>query len=221
MNEGKKTANAVEILRRRYVGEDPERQAAIEAARVHAEVARTVYELRTDAGLSQEELAELIGTTQSVISRLEDEEYDGHSLSMLNRIARALNQKLAVVMTAKDPQITAVRYAFQLAVQTLRKQRGLSIDKLAALTGIDRGELIAVERNPGYRPTPLTLHKLSKFYKVPEERLAALAGAFQEAPHEVTESALRYAAQSESFAQLTKEERKAFDQFIQTLKSEK
>ena len=42
---------------------------------------------RTEAGLSQKELAEMIGTTQSVISRLEDADYEGHSLSMLSRIA--------------------------------------------------------------------------------------------------------------------------------------
>ncbi len=109
MGRKRRTSDAVEVLRRRYVGDDPERKAAIEAARVHAEVARTIYELRTDAGLTQQELAELVGTTQSVISRLEDEEYEGHSLSMLNRIARALNQRVAVLMTAEDPKTNTLR----------------------------------------------------------------------------------------------------------------
>jgi hypothetical protein len=35
-----------------------------------------------------------IGTQQSVISRLEDADYEGHSLSMLQSIAQALNQRL-------------------------------------------------------------------------------------------------------------------------------
>ena len=43
----------------------------------------------------------LIGTTQSVISRLEDADNDGHSLTMLSRIASALDQKLTIVMTAR------------------------------------------------------------------------------------------------------------------------
>jgi len=219
MSARKRTTNAVDILHRRYVGEDPERKAALEAARVHAAVARTIYELRTEAGLTQGRLAELIGTTQSVISRLEDEDYEGHSVSMLNRIARALNQKLTVVMTAKDPEVHTLRYAFQLALQNLRKAKGLTIEKLAARTGIDRQELVAAERDPGYRPTPLTLHKFSEFYGVPGERLADLAGAFREVPGNVAESAVRYAAQSESFAKLTREEQAALDQFIETLKS--
>ena len=37
-----------------------------------------------------------MGTTQSVISRLEDADYEGHSLSMLQRIATALRMRLKV-----------------------------------------------------------------------------------------------------------------------------
>ena len=219
MSESKKTTNAVNILHRRYVGEDPERKAALEATRVHAEVARTIYDLRAEAGLSQKELAHLLDTTQSVISRLEDEDYEGHSVSMLNRIAKALNQKLTVTMTAKDPEVNTLRYAFQLVLRNLRRRKGLTLDKLAEKTGLDPHELVAAERNAGYRPAPLTLHRLSEFYGVPEDRLAALAGAFREVPEGVSDSALRYAAQSDSFAKLTPEEQKALDQFIQALKS--
>ncbi len=97
-----KTSDAVRILRNRYVKDDPQRTASVEAERVNAQVARMIHDLRNDAGLTQEELAELVGTTQSVISRLEDADYDGHSLSMLNRIAEALKQKMTVVMTPLD-----------------------------------------------------------------------------------------------------------------------
>lgn len=38
----------------------------------------------------------MIDTTQSVISRLEDANYEGHSLSMLGRIANALNRKVKI-----------------------------------------------------------------------------------------------------------------------------
>jgi len=104
MAKRQRATDAVRILHRRYVKEDPERTVALNAARVHAEVARMIYELRTQAGLSQQQLAEAIGTTQSVISRLEDEEYEGHSMSMLNRIACALNQRLTVLMAAEEPE---------------------------------------------------------------------------------------------------------------------
>ncbi len=103
MGKRKRITEAVEILQRRYVKGDPKRQAALEAERVNAEVALMIYDLRTDVGLTQEELAGLVGTTQSVISRLEDADYEGHSLSMLTRIAAAMNRRLTVQMTANDP----------------------------------------------------------------------------------------------------------------------
>jgi len=53
------------------------------------DLALLVREMREDAGLTQAELARKVGTTQSVIARLEDAEYTGHSLTMLERIATA------------------------------------------------------------------------------------------------------------------------------------
>ena len=53
------------------------------------DLALLVREMREDAGLTQAELARRIGTTQSVIARLEDAEYRGHSLPMLERVAAA------------------------------------------------------------------------------------------------------------------------------------
>jgi transcriptional regulator with XRE-family HTH domain len=113
MNSEKKTSNAVKILHQRYIGGDSERKASLEQERVGAEVARTIYELREQAGLSQRELAEKVGTTQSVISRLEDSDYEGHSLSMLSRIAKALNRQVQVVMQPKDLEAENVRFAFR------------------------------------------------------------------------------------------------------------
>jgi ribosome-binding protein aMBF1 (putative translation factor) len=53
------------------------------------DLALLVREMREDARMTQSELAKKAGTTQSVIARLEDAEYSGHSLSMLERIAAA------------------------------------------------------------------------------------------------------------------------------------
>jgi transcriptional regulator with XRE-family HTH domain len=218
MAKKEKTTNAVEILHRRYIKDDAERKASVQAERVNAEVARLVYDLRRGAGLTQKELAELIDTTQSVVSRLEDADYDGHSLSMLHRVAEALKQKLTVEMTAMDPDVAASRRAFLLFLRMLRRREGLSVDELAKRAGIDRTELLAIEWNNGYRPTPLTLHKLGEFYGLPQRRLAALAGAVHD--DAVSEHASRFAAQSESFAKLTREERRVVDEFVKFLKAE-
>ncbi len=91
----KKTRNATEILER-LTGDDPELREMIAEETVNAQVARMVYEARTAAGLTQKQLADLVDTQQSTIARLEDADYEGHSLSMLRRIAEALDQKLEV-----------------------------------------------------------------------------------------------------------------------------
>src|SRR5580704_13041758 len=51
------------------------------------DLAMLVREMREAAGFTQTELAKKAGTTQSVIARLENAEYAGHSLTMLERIA--------------------------------------------------------------------------------------------------------------------------------------
>jgi len=80
----------------RYIGDDPAREASFEEELANAEVARKIYDLRTEAGLTQRELAERMGTKASVISRLEDADYDGHSLAMLKRVASALGKRLEI-----------------------------------------------------------------------------------------------------------------------------
>lgn len=90
-----KTRNALRILGR-VTGDDPQLQADIADARVNFRVAQMIYDARIRAGLSQRELAELIGTKQPVIARLEDANYEGHSLAMLQRIAKALDRQLDI-----------------------------------------------------------------------------------------------------------------------------
>src|SRR5208337_5294452 len=91
----KKTSDGVAILDA-ITGDDPEMQALIAEEAENLRIAKNIYELRTRAGLSQAELATRIGTTQSVISRLEDADYGGHSLPMLQRIAQALDKRIEI-----------------------------------------------------------------------------------------------------------------------------
>jgi DNA-binding XRE family transcriptional regulator len=100
----KPTSNAREILYRRYYKGKPRRLAALEQERTNAQIAREIYALREKAGLTQRELAKLVGTTPSVISRLEDTDYEGHSLSMLRRIAAALDRRVEIHFVPLEPK---------------------------------------------------------------------------------------------------------------------
>ena len=86
---------AHEILDR-ITGDDPELREAIRHQKRDIVVGQEIYAARVAAGLSQTQLAKLVKTTQSVISRLEDADYEAHSLTMLQRIADALNCRLEV-----------------------------------------------------------------------------------------------------------------------------
>jgi len=86
----------VKILHNRYVKGDAKRLASLESEREKAAIAAQIYDLRNKAGLTQKQLADLVGTTQSVISRLEDADYRGHTLSLLERIATALHCRVEV-----------------------------------------------------------------------------------------------------------------------------
>jgi transcriptional regulator with XRE-family HTH domain len=66
-----------------------------------AEVAEMLFAARNAAGLTQKELAKLAGTTQQVISQLEDADYEGHTTTMLRRIAKALDSRLEIRLVPK------------------------------------------------------------------------------------------------------------------------
>ncbi|OUC15492.1 MAG: transcriptional regulator [Alkalinema sp. CACIAM 70d] len=85
-----KTNNALKILQQMTTG-DSEMEEMIQEASFNSELAQLIYNARKQAGLTQKQLADRIGTKQSVIARLEDADYQGHSLSMLHKIAQALN----------------------------------------------------------------------------------------------------------------------------------
>lgn len=89
----------------RYIESDPDLSRKVADAELHLAIAEDIYRLRTERDMTQQQLAAAIGSSQSVIARLEDAEYEGHSLNVLQRIATALNLRLGVGFYAKaDPQ---------------------------------------------------------------------------------------------------------------------
>lgn len=83
------------ILDRMFAA-DPRLRASVDDEMPSFDVAQLVYDARTHAGLTQQQLAKLVGTTQPVIARLEDAGYRGHSLRMLRRIAAALKKDVEI-----------------------------------------------------------------------------------------------------------------------------
>jgi len=89
-------SEALQYTYDRFIAGDPEQEKFYEQALVDTEVASLLYSLRTRAGLSQRALARKVGTTESVICRLEDADYEGHSLALLRRIASAVGKRVEI-----------------------------------------------------------------------------------------------------------------------------
>ena len=67
--------DAVEIMHKRYIKGDPKRLASLKEEHIKVNIAKSVYDLREHMNLSQAELAKLLGTTEDVVSCLEDADY--------------------------------------------------------------------------------------------------------------------------------------------------
>ena len=96
----KRTTTAARILDR-VLGPDAGLRRLVDEQKLNVRIAELIHDTRSAAGLTQADLAKLVGTTQSAISRLEDADYGGHSLAMLQRIAHALHQKLELRFVPK------------------------------------------------------------------------------------------------------------------------
>lgn len=107
-------------------GHEADWQPLVERARANQDVAHALYDLRTAHGLTQQQLAERVGTKQAVIARLEDADYEGHSLRMLARIAAVLEQRVKVefvpLRAAAARQGTAPRQARPRGATPVRKE---------------------------------------------------------------------------------------------------
>ena len=81
----KDTTNAVEILQR-HISQDPELMTLVEEERQRLNLADKIRSARQASGLSQRELAQMIGSTRSTIARLESGDYERLPISTLLNI---------------------------------------------------------------------------------------------------------------------------------------
>ena len=78
----------------------PEFKAHYQEERQALKLAMKIAELRDQKGLSQQELAKLMGTSQQAISRIESGEYEGFTLKTLEKIAEATGMRIKIEFVA-------------------------------------------------------------------------------------------------------------------------
>jgi ribosome-binding protein aMBF1 (putative translation factor) len=96
LSDKKRTSDALEILHARLVADDPEMQELLEDGRLRIQIAEKAYDLRTAAGLFQEELAARASCSVDAIHDIEAADYEGDSLAMFRRLASAVHHQVEV-----------------------------------------------------------------------------------------------------------------------------
>lgn len=89
-------STALRSLYDRHFKDNPERVESLREEMLKAEVARNLYNLRKELGLSQEQLAERTGIDVSVICDLEEADYEGDALEALRNLVKALGKRVVV-----------------------------------------------------------------------------------------------------------------------------
>lgn len=107
--------------------------------------------------------------------------------------------------------------AFGRFVRLMRRDRGLTIEKLAEETDIDVSEIVEIEDDTHHKPELRTVYQLANYFRVNRAKLMQVAGLTVPNDNSLVEESVRFAARSESVAQLTPEERAALVAFVSVL----
>ena len=92
----KRKKDDLDRLTEKLLKQDPALKEEFERADQAWDIAFQIINLREKMGLTQKELADIIGTKQSNIARLESADYTSYTLKTLEKITKALRAKLEI-----------------------------------------------------------------------------------------------------------------------------
>lgn len=87
--------------------EDPSFKEKLDRAGQAWDIAFQIYDLRKQAGVTQTQLAKLVGTKQSNIARIESADYTGYTLKTLEKVTRALKARLQIKIVPLGNKVDA------------------------------------------------------------------------------------------------------------------
>ena len=115
------------------------------------------------------------------------------------------------------PQWHGISVGLGKLIELVRRSRKLTMVELADQAGIYVAELYSLEHGLDWSGEPRTIYQLSGVLKLPFELLQELSGLVEPRSPMLQEEAIRFAAKSESTAELTPDERKALEAFVRVL----
>jgi DNA-binding XRE family transcriptional regulator len=112
-------------------------------------------------------------------------------------------------------------HAFGALVQMLRRDRRLGVQELAAQAAIDAAEIVCIEKDPAFVPKPRTVTKIAEYFKLPVRSVVKIANVTTAHGEREKVAAVRFAANAANMMELTAEEKKALQEFVDFLCSQK
>ena len=100
----KRKKDDLDRLTEKLLKQDPTLKEEFERADQAWDIAFQIINLREKMGLTQKELADITGTKQSNIARLESADYTSYTLKTLEKITKALRAKLEIKIV---PQVNS------------------------------------------------------------------------------------------------------------------
>lgn len=111
--------------------------------------------------------------------------------------------------------------AFGRFISFMRRDRGLTVERLADEADVDVAELVSVEEYARYKPEIRTVYQLANFFGVPRTTLLQVAGLTMPKDSRIVQEAVRFAARSEPVEALSSEERAALETFVAVLSEDR
>jgi transcriptional regulator with XRE-family HTH domain len=120
-----------------------------------------------------------------------------------------------VIDSLDEPGIVFGRF-----VQLMRRNHGLTIEKLAEDSDVEIAELVEIEDDAHHKPQGRTVYQLANYFKVPHSNLLQVAGLTAPRDSRILEEGVRFAARLEPVSELSPEERAALEAFVAVIGSD-
>lgn len=115
------------------------------------------------------------------------------------------------------PVVETTKTAFVRLLQLARRERRLSLERLAEQADVDLGELVKIETDETFTPGLRTVHQLASVLELPAKKLMALAGLLQMKDPSLQQASVRFAARSEPIGNVSPEEHAALEEYVKFL----
>jgi transcriptional regulator with XRE-family HTH domain len=110
-------------------------------------------------------------------------------------------------------------FAFGKLIELMRRSKGWTVERLANEADLDLADLVVIEDDHSVIPEPRAVYRLAEVFQLPQGRLLQIAGLSRERDPALQRGTLRFAAQSQSIAQLNEVEQSALDEFVTVIAS--